>query len=311
MHTFDLVNFPVHETIRLLAGFLDCLTSANNVLVTRTFDPILKSPVCPAYTSFHARTIPTIEIHSYLSRILRYCPCPNECFISLLVYFDRMAKASTQKEPLAINSYNIHRLLITGIMVSTKFFSDIFYTNSRYGKVGGLPIQELNHLEMEFLAMNDFSLNVSVEELQLYANQLLRHSMKTTSTTSILNPPQALAYSQPSPIRKRALSRTSIEEADVEFATRTPPITPSPPDRPANERKLHRPVLPSINSITSSLPIRGGARWGRNMSRSLDSRPAFPVGSFGYRETSCNFLSDAIPSPQSDLEYWSGAMKSL
>ncbi|KAK9722990.1 cyclin-like protein interacting with PHO85 [Basidiobolus ranarum] len=311
MHTFDLVNFPVQETIRLLAGFLDCLTSANNTLVTHTFDPILKSPVCPAYTSFHARTVPTIEIHSYLARILRYCPCPNECFISLLVYFDRMAKASSQQGPLAINSYNIHRLLITGIMISTKFFSDVFYTNSRYGKVGGLPIHELNHLEMEFLDMNDFYLNVSIEELQLYANQLLRHSLKTSSYSNIPFPRETLPCSQPNPIRKRTLSKTSIEQDSIEITSRTPPATPSPPEKPVNDWKIHRPVLPSINTITASLPTRGRSSWGGDFSRSLDSHPSFPGEKFMHRDSNCSILSEAMPSPQSDLEYWNECMRSL
>ncbi|ORX89313.1 cyclin-related 2, partial [Basidiobolus meristosporus CBS 931.73] len=119
-------------------------------------------------TPFHARNVPTVQIQAYLSRIQRYCPCTNECFISLLVYFDRLAKASPFRGPLTIDAYNIHRLLATGVMVSTKYFSDFFYTNARYAKVGGLQTHELNRLEMEFLAMNEFSLYISVEELQLY-----------------------------------------------------------------------------------------------------------------------------------------------
>src|SRR5689334_8821517 len=57
-----------------------------------------------------------------------------------------------------IDSYNIHRLLIAGVTVASKFFSDVFYTNSRYAKVGGLPQTELNQLELHFLLLNDFRL---------------------------------------------------------------------------------------------------------------------------------------------------------
>lgn len=100
--------------------------------------------------------MPTISIESYLLRILKYCPTTNEVFLSLLVYFDRMNKLgeAVQKEwegvhgqdnkpsqggvmasPLIIDSYNVHRLIIAGITVASKFFSDVFYTNSRYAKV--------------------------------------------------------------------------------------------------------------------------------------------------------------------------------
>lgn len=34
-----------------------------------------------------------------------------------------------------VDSYNIHRLVIAGVTSASKFFSDVFYTNSRYAKV--------------------------------------------------------------------------------------------------------------------------------------------------------------------------------
>ncbi len=82
------------------------------------------------YICFQSRTKPSIDIYDYLTRILKYCPCTNECFLSLLVYFDRMSL-----QQLRIDSFNIHRLIISGIMVSSKFFSDVFFTNARYAKV--------------------------------------------------------------------------------------------------------------------------------------------------------------------------------
>ena len=74
---------------------------------------------------------------SYLLRILKYCPASNEVFLSLLVYFDRMSKLSLEAtgRTFVIDSYNIHRLVIAGVTVASKFFSDVFYTNSRYAKV--------------------------------------------------------------------------------------------------------------------------------------------------------------------------------
>lgn len=35
-----------------------------------------------------------------------------------------------------VDSFNIHRLIIAGVTCASKFFSDVFYTNSRYAKVG-------------------------------------------------------------------------------------------------------------------------------------------------------------------------------
>ncbi|RCH83472.1 hypothetical protein CU098_004767 [Rhizopus stolonifer] len=164
--TFDLSKYPTVDTIRLLASLLERMTAANDLLNKQQ----------PVYTRFHARLVPSIDIFSYLSRILKYCPCANECFLSLLVYFDRMSKnalALTGK-PFTIDSFNIHRLIIAGVMVASKFFSDVFYTNTRYAKVGGVPVSELNILEVEFLKLNSFNLTVPISELQRYGDQLLK-----------------------------------------------------------------------------------------------------------------------------------------
>ncbi|PLB36616.1 putative cyclin-dependent protein kinase complex component [Aspergillus candidus] len=72
-----------------------------------------------------------------------------------------------------VDSFNIHRLVIAGVTCASKFFSDVFYTNSRYAKVGGLPLLELNHLELQFLLLNDFRLSIPVEELEAYGTMLV------------------------------------------------------------------------------------------------------------------------------------------
>ena len=104
---------------------------------------------------FHARNVPSIGVETYLQRILKYCPVTNDVFISLLVYFDRMSRklanqsseagrpepndmSSVEPKGFAIDSYNVHRLVIAGITISSKFHSDVFYTNSRYAKVSTL-----------------------------------------------------------------------------------------------------------------------------------------------------------------------------
>lgn len=141
--TFDLAKYPTVDTIRLLASLLERMTIANDLLnksqqpTAQRRGSLQQALPPPAYTRFHARLVPSIDIYSYLSRILKYCPCANECFLSLLVYFDRMSKNSLALtgKPFTIDSFNIHRLIIAGVMVASKFFSDVFYTNTRYAKV--------------------------------------------------------------------------------------------------------------------------------------------------------------------------------
>ncbi|KAF9204561.1 hypothetical protein BGZ49_005146 [Haplosporangium sp. Z 27] len=83
---------------------------------------------------------------------------------------------------LIINSFNIHRLLITSILVASKFSSDVFYPNVRYARVGGLPLTELNQLELEFLFLSQFELNTTESELQSYGNKLLMYHQRLNGT---------------------------------------------------------------------------------------------------------------------------------
>lgn len=85
-----------------------------------------------------------------------------------------------------MDSHNIHRLIIAGITVSTKFLSDFFYSNSRYSRVGGISLQELNHLELQFLVLCDFELLISVNELQRYADLLYRFWNNATAQSQAL-----------------------------------------------------------------------------------------------------------------------------
>lgn len=47
----------------------------------------------------------------------------------------RMDEDDDQSQFFVVDSYNIHRLVIAGVTCASKFFSDVFYTNSRYAKV--------------------------------------------------------------------------------------------------------------------------------------------------------------------------------
>lgn len=161
-----------------------------------------------------------------------------------------------------VDSFNIHRLIIAGVTCASKFFSDVFYTNSRYAKVcllspfsslsclpfphptsppfssvpfpsaplpvsllpypplfhlllpplflvqtssqqvltktiqvGGLPLPELNHLELQFLLLNDFRLAVPVEDLEAYATMLVEFYAREVVAQTTRGRPSASASS--------------------------------------------------------------------------------------------------------------------
>ncbi|KAI6046501.1 cyclin-domain-containing protein [Pisolithus marmoratus] len=219
----DIHSYAQTDLLKLLASLLTQIASTNDALAStdpaRTLSTFSHPapPEDPTGTSiwhsltsashaalanpasaltFHARNIPTITLEAYLLRILRYCPTTNEVFLALLVYFDRMSRLAQETfgRTFVIDSYNVHRLVIAGVTVASKFFSDVFYTNSRYAKVGGLPQAELNQLELQFLLLNDFRLVVSPEEMQKYAEQLILFS----HSQQPLSPPVPSSSSSPS-----------------------------------------------------------------------------------------------------------------
>ena len=53
-----------------------------------------------------------------------------------------------------VDSFNIHRLVIAGVTCASKFFSDIFYTNSRYAKVSILEYHILKCLLTKFRSVD-------------------------------------------------------------------------------------------------------------------------------------------------------------
>ncbi|KAI9276958.1 cyclin-domain-containing protein [Phascolomyces articulosus] len=216
---FDLANHPPSDTINMITGLLERITKTNDKLQASNSSNSTAAAADKQYTAFHSRSVPTIGIHAYLARILKYCPCTNECFLSLLVYFDRMSRNSSC---LRIDSYNIHRLVISGIMVASKFFSDIFFTNTRYAKVGGLPVAELNALELEFLHLNDYNLNVPIEELQQYGDQLLSHWVREEERRRELHQWR----------RKEVLGRSLSTSSNSDSSTRVVPSSSSSPITP-------------------------------------------------------------------------------
>ena len=122
-------------------------------------------------TKFHALRAPSISIQDYLDRIFKYASCSCECFVLALIYIDRVI----QRQNFVINSLNVHRIIITSVMLSAKFFDD-HYFKSFYAKVGGVPCSEINVLEVEFLFLINFSLHVSPDNYSRYYNELCNHA---------------------------------------------------------------------------------------------------------------------------------------
>merc|ERR1712070_314531 len=99
-----------------------------------------------------------------------------------LIYIDRLI----ENRNLELSILNIHRILITSIMIAAKYNDDIFYNNTFYAKIGGLPVSELNALEVEVLRFLNFKLYVSKDMFDKYMKEL--NSYMEYSTADLVQP---------------------------------------------------------------------------------------------------------------------------
>lgn len=71
---------------------------------------------------FHGVRAPSISIPKYLERIYKYTNCSPSCFVVGYVYIDRLV----HKHPDSlVISLNVHRLLVTSVMVASKMLDDV------------------------------------------------------------------------------------------------------------------------------------------------------------------------------------------
>ncbi|KAJ2159685.1 cyclin-like protein interacting with PHO85 [Coemansia sp. RSA 552] len=180
---FNLATTAVQDTLRQVSAYLDEATGCSQALELQTQEPGVHERQT-SLTLFHARSVPTIDLETYIARILKYCPCQSEVFLALIVYFQQMIdRCAARRVPFTVDAYSIHRLVITGVTIGSKWFSDVFFTNSRYAKVGGLSVSELNHLEIQFLSIVDFDLNIRPEVLQAIGADLFAGRLPKLTNT--------------------------------------------------------------------------------------------------------------------------------
>lgn len=135
-----------------------------------------------------------------------------------------------------LTELNVHRVVITSVLLAAKFFDDAYYNNAYYAKVGGVLISEINGLEVDFLFRINFSLHVNPDEFDKYRCELLSHSAVISSPM-----PGVEAYHSPAQVSPEIHSSPAVMEADpfVAFChpiqptanatTVAPQITPPPP----------------------------------------------------------------------------------
>ncbi|KAL8450485.1 hypothetical protein Emag_003175 [Eimeria magna] len=161
-----------------------CEASADVLLVTSVASLLQhlasqnKSTGCGA-PCFLSASEPMITVSDYVERLARFFQCSRECFILALIYIDRLLQSNKH---VWLCPLNVHRLVVTALMVAVKFADDTFYSNAYYAKVGGLPVKEINYLEATLLRMLRFRLHVLPCEFERFYRLVMDASFSTAAT---------------------------------------------------------------------------------------------------------------------------------
>ncbi|PIA58509.1 hypothetical protein AQUCO_00500447v1 [Aquilegia coerulea] len=155
---------PTPRVLSLLSFVLERLVARNDGLIASPRQQQVRS-----LKVFDGVRAPSISIRKYLERIYKYTNCSPSCFVVGYVYIDRLV----HKYPDSlVVSLNVHRLLVTSVMVAAKVLDDVHYNNAFYARVGGVSNNELNRLELELLFLLDFSVVISSRVFESYCLHL-------------------------------------------------------------------------------------------------------------------------------------------
>eukprot|EP01064_Diplonema_japonicum_P030349 TRINITY_DN5155_c0_g3_i3.p2 TRINITY_DN5155_c0_g3~~TRINITY_DN5155_c0_g3_i3.p2 ORF type:complete len:177 (+),score=26.62 TRINITY_DN5155_c0_g3_i3:84-614(+) len=122
--------------------------------------------------------MPSIALEDYLNRWVRYSFCSKETFVLAVVYIDRLSHATN----VVITSLNVHRLVLTSLVLAAKARDDIYYSNKYYASIGGITTKEMNRLEAQWLTDIDWHVFISPEQYVMYTSEFNKHAGMQSAT---------------------------------------------------------------------------------------------------------------------------------
>lgn len=165
----------------------------------------------------------------------------------------------------------------------TPLTSDVFYTNSRYAKVGGLPPTELNQLELQFLLLNNFTLMIPPEEMQRYGDRLLAYWQGREEEAGV-SAEAAGELRRQERERERDRQRVAEKRPSMQRAASHQPMDVDKPSSPGTSSAM-APTTPAKNASPTKL-ARSASLPRRPPSAERSASGGRPVVSFasGLRE---------------------------
>lgn len=250
---FTIVNEPVYEHASHLDDGTDRLMQAEGqaalleILYEYLKQMVAQNDVVSGSKSSPFRgDVVRFTAAYYAKRIARYSGASPCCLISTIIYLQRV----NQRYPdLCLTSRTMQRLLLVAAMEATKYLEDVSCPNSHWARIGGLSLEELNTLELDFLFGIDFDLTIQPREYKCIVDNLLSfHAQRSVvddrqdGAAAGLHPAKAAAE-QEEPVHCPSISMPTLgcprETADAALdgagaaccvsAAEAPQSSPAPP----------------------------------------------------------------------------------
>ncbi|KAK8890314.1 Cyclin-dependent protein kinase [Tritrichomonas musculus] len=120
-------------------------------------------------TRFNTLAPPKISIFNYITFLREKTHTSKSCFIIAMILLDRLLRLQSG---IQITPNTVHKLFLCSLMTASKFNTDLNLSNEAWAAIGGVRIEEMNILEIEFLFLLQFSINVKKDEYEQYNKEL-------------------------------------------------------------------------------------------------------------------------------------------
>lgn len=140
-----------------------------NVFIEIIMDGVVEIGDFCEKTSFKSCRVPSISLGAYISRIIRSKLMSTQSLIVAIMYLKRFIDNT---EVGFFNYLTVHRIVLIAILIASKYVDDELYTNKDYARLGGIDLENMNSMELEFLFRVGFSLYIEQGEYNQLCDEI-------------------------------------------------------------------------------------------------------------------------------------------
>jgi ATP-dependent 26S proteasome regulatory subunit len=109
-----------------------------------------------------------ITLEDYLMRIRKHSDLELNTLVCSFILIDKLINTHR----IILSTKNVHKILLSGILISIKFMEDVIYKQNDYAKIGGVSLSSLSAIETAFLKIIDYKIVISHDVFEQYYTKI-------------------------------------------------------------------------------------------------------------------------------------------